>query len=77
VSDQGLDAGAIFNVLASNQVDYLLVGGFAVSAHGYIRATDDVDICHPDPENLQRLAAAIEEDLLDLRRLREAREEDR
>jgi hypothetical protein len=33
--------------------------------------------CPTRTENLQRLAAAIEEGLLDLRRLREAREEDR
>lgn len=27
-----------------NQVDYMLVGGYAVNFHGYIRATGDLDL---------------------------------
>lgn len=30
--------------LASNHVDYLLIGGYAVGIYGYVRATNDLDI---------------------------------
>jgi hypothetical protein len=41
-------------------VDFIVVGGYAVAAHGFIRATKDVDICpDPSPDNLHRLAAAL------------------
>jgi hypothetical protein len=30
-----------------NGVDYLLIGGYALAAHGYLRATTDVDIVFP------------------------------
>ncbi len=30
--------------LDSNGVEYLLVGGYALAAHGYIRATTDIDV---------------------------------
>lgn len=41
-------------------VDFIVVGGYAVAAHGFPRATKDIDIC-PDPseENLDRLASAL------------------
>ena len=49
-------------VLASHEVDFLIVGGFAVAAHGFSRATKDIDICpNPAEENLSRLAAALDE----------------
>lgn len=49
-------------VLVRHEVDFLVVGGFAVSAHGFARATKDIDICpNPVEENLRRLAAALEE----------------
>jgi hypothetical protein len=49
-------------VLAAHGVEYIVVGGFAVAAHGFARATKDVDIC-PDPgeENLARLGQALAE----------------
>jgi hypothetical protein len=38
-------------------VEYILIGGLAVNAHGVIRSTKDVDICPaPDAANLARLA---------------------
>ena len=41
-------------------VDFVLIGGLAVGAHGYPRATKDVDIVpSPEPANLQRLAALL------------------
>jgi Nucleotidyltransferase of unknown function (DUF6036) len=42
-------------------VQFIIVGGFAVAAHGKVRGTKDVDICpDPRPKNLQRLAEALE-----------------
>jgi hypothetical protein len=48
--------------LIDNEVEFVIVGGYAVAAHGFARATKDIDIC-PDPrdDNLRRLAAAITE----------------
>jgi hypothetical protein len=41
-------------------VDYVIVGGLAVGAHGVVRATRDLDIVpDSDPENMQRLAACL------------------
>lgn len=44
------------------EVRFVIVGGLAVGAWGYVRGTDDVDIV-PDPsaENLERLAIVLEE----------------
>ncbi|MBA3300824.1 MAG: hypothetical protein H0T15_03060 [Thermoleophilaceae bacterium] len=48
--------------LASAEVEFVLVGGLAVNAWGYVRGTRDLDLV-PDPaaENLERLAALLEE----------------
>jgi len=35
---------AVFSALNQAQVRYLVVGGLAVLAHGYVRATQDIDI---------------------------------
>ena len=41
---------------------FVLVGGLAVNAWGYLRATRDVDfVPDPDPENLARLDALLTE----------------
>jgi hypothetical protein len=41
-------------------VDYVLIGGLAVGAHGFPRATKDLDIVPgPDSANLERLAAVL------------------
>jgi hypothetical protein len=43
-------------------VRFIVIGGVAVGAHGYVRATEDLDIVpDPEPENLKRLSAALEE----------------
>ncbi|MCA9626986.1 MAG: nucleotidyltransferase [Myxococcales bacterium] len=45
---------------ASEQVDAVLVGGYAVAFHGRPRATKDIDLLlGPNPENLRRAAAAL------------------
>jgi hypothetical protein len=59
---ESLNLKALLGVLVDHQVDFVIVGGFAVVAHGFVRATKDVDIC-PDPaaDNLERLANALAE----------------
>ncbi len=55
-----LDASQILHALAEHRVDYLVIGGLAVQAHGHVRTTQDVDLLPgPAPENLDRLAAAL------------------
>jgi predicted nucleotidyltransferase len=34
----------LLSALASNEVEYLVVGGYAVIHHGYVRTTGDLDI---------------------------------
>lgn len=55
-----LDAAAILRTLAEYGVEFVVVGGVAVQAHGYLRATGDLDVM-PRPQllNLSRLAEAL------------------
>ncbi|WP_231936343.1 DUF6036 family nucleotidyltransferase [Bythopirellula polymerisocia] len=42
-------------------VDYLVVGAFALAAHGNVRATGDIDIwVRPTPDNAQKVWNALE-----------------
>ena len=41
------DLKKLIKSLNDNKVDYLLIGGYALHAHGYIRATTDIDIIVP------------------------------
>lgn len=53
--------GGILAALDKADVRFVVIGGFAVGAHGYPRATQDLDIVpDPAPENLNRLAAALQ-----------------
>lgn len=41
-------------------VEYLVVGAHALAAHGYVRATKDLDVwVRPDPLNASRVLAAL------------------
>ena len=52
----------LFAALARHKVDYLLIGGLAVSLHGVERATMDVDIAVAmNPANLASLIAMAKE----------------
>ena len=52
---------AIASALSDANVRYLVVGGLAVAAHGYGRATYDVDlVVQLRPENTRRAVAALE-----------------
>lgn len=57
-----LDPARIFAALHRHEVDYVTIGAFAVIAHGYVRATADVDfVARQDRDNLVRLAACFAE----------------
>ena len=46
--------------LRAHQVDFVVIGGFSLAAHGYVRGTKDVDIVpEPSRDNLERLLAAL------------------
>jgi hypothetical protein len=58
--DPILDAERIFDALGEHGVRYVLIGGLAVQTHGHVRMTNDADLIpQPDPRNLERLAAAL------------------
>lgn len=56
----GFDLAALVAALDQGDVGFVVVGGVAVGAHGYLRATRDLDLV-PDPDrgNLRRLARAL------------------
>jgi hypothetical protein len=52
---------ALIKSLNKNNVDYLLIGGYAVVLHGYNRFTADMDILFkPDIENGKKLLQCIQ-----------------
>ncbi len=57
-----LDPARVFATLDRHGVDYITIGAFAVIAHGYVRATADIDlVARQDRDNLERLATAFAE----------------
>lgn len=55
-----LDANAILGELDAHDVDFVVIGGVAVQAHGHTRTTQDLDLVpEPSAENLARLAEAL------------------
>jgi predicted nucleotidyltransferase len=55
------DFRALLQVLAERNVEFVLVGGAAATAHGAIRLTLDVDIVYQrSRENLERLVEALQ-----------------
>lgn len=54
------DPARIFQILDDYGVDYLTIGGWAVVAHGYVRATVDIDfVADQERGNIERLARAL------------------
>lgn len=52
--------GALLKRLIAQGVDFVVVGGIAMVAHGSARITRDLDICHAiDPANLEALGCAL------------------
>ena len=54
------DLKALIESLHRQQVDYLLIGGYALFVHGYHRATTDIDLLVPATiESGARVKAAL------------------
>ena len=54
------DLHALLETLRAHDVRFVVIGGVAVGAHGYLRTTEDLDLVpDPDAENLGRLADAL------------------
>lgn len=54
------DAKEVLAAFERERVRYVLVGSMAMAAQGLVRATRDMDfIVSPDPENVERLKAAL------------------
>jgi hypothetical protein len=52
---------APLRLLGEHKVDCVIVGGIAALIHGSLLLTNDVDVCYArDPENLKRLAGALQ-----------------
>ena len=56
------DFSAFLKLLKEHEVRYLLIGGYAVAYHGYVRATADLDVWVPrERANSERLVLALKE----------------
>ncbi len=54
------DFADLFTCLENAGAEYMLVGGYAVAAHGYLRATQDLDVwVRASPENAARVMTAM------------------
>lgn len=54
------DLRSLLQELHRRDLRFVVIGGVAVGAHGYVRATADLDLVpDPDPENLDRLVEAL------------------
>lgn len=57
-----LQTEPILAALEAHDVEFIVIGGYAVNVHGVVRSTKDLDICpEPTEENLTKLAAALTE----------------
>lgn len=57
-----LDLRSLLDLLHTREVRFIVIGGVAVAAHGYVRGTADLDLVpDPDPENLKRVAEVLDE----------------
>lgn len=54
------DFQRLIDALAEHRVEFVIIGAVALVLHGSARVTQDLDICYArNPENLERLAAAV------------------
>lgn len=54
------DLTALLRALAEADLEFVVVGGVAVAAHGFVRATEDVDLVpNPAPRNLDELVNTL------------------
>lgn len=56
------DFKEFLKLLNEYRVEYLLIGGYAVGLHGYVRSTQDMDIwVSASSDNAERLSLALQE----------------
>lgn len=56
------DFKELLRLFDQNKVKYLLIGGYAVSLHGFVRATNDIDLAvSDDSDNARNIVAALTE----------------
>jgi len=56
------DFKEFLKLFASNGIEYLLIGGYAVNIYGYVRTTNDLDVwVNVNPENAARIDRALRE----------------
>jgi hypothetical protein len=56
------DLLALFEALHDRNISFIVIGGVAVGAHGFVRGTEDLDLVpDPNPDNLRRLSAVLAE----------------
>ena len=56
------DLREFVELLSSQKVEFLVVGGHAVAFHGHPRYTGDIDLfVRPTPENAERIIEALQE----------------
>jgi len=56
----GLRPLELLSALAGHDVEFVVIGGFSLAAHGVVRGTKDVDIVpEPGRDNLGRLATVL------------------
>lgn len=62
MSTPSFDPLTALRALVEHGVRFVLIGGYAAAIRGSPLITGDIDVCHArDEENLERLAAALEE----------------
>lgn len=60
MSSPPFDGEALLRALTAASVGFIVIGGVALGAHGFRRATKDIDIVPaPDRDNLRRLAGVL------------------
>ena len=69
------DLVALCRALNEQRARYVIIGGFAINHHGYVRATEDIDLLiDADPENQSRIRRAL--DILPEKAIREFGDDD-
>ena len=52
----------LLHLFTDNEVDFVVIGAFALAIHGIPRLTGDIDLLYnPSPENCERMFAALRE----------------
>jgi len=56
------DMAELLSLFEKHEVEYVLVGGYAVNYYGYIRSTQDIDLLvNPSIENAEKLMIALDD----------------